>query len=102
MEKRFTESVSELLAERELSQRQLAQITKRRDGWGASGTISRMLAGDFPPSLEAMESIARALDVDPSVWPEFRMAQWRHDLNPERVGFPDAYATLREIELARG
>ena len=101
-EKRFAESVEELLKEREWSQRELAKVTQRHHDWGHSVTVSRMLRGDLAPSLEGMAKIAAALQVDPAIWPEFRMAQWRHDLNPERVGYPDAYATLREIELARG
>lgn len=101
-EKSFTESVPELLEERGISQRELARLTQRRYGWGQSATISRLMTNDLSPTLEAMARIATTLQVDPTIWPEYRMAQWRHDLNPERVGLADAYATLREIELAVG
>lgn len=101
-EKCFAESVRTILRERGMSQRELARVTQRHHGWGNSTTVSRMLANDLPPTLEGMEKIARALHVSPAIWPEYRMARWRHDLNPVRVGLDDAYATLREVERVQG
>ena len=97
-EARFADSLLALLEEKGWSQRQLVRETRRRSDWGSSTLMTFLTRGDMPPSLEAMETIASALQVDPAMWPEYRMAKWRHSLNPERVGYDAALKVLRKIE----
>ena len=94
----FAQWLDEALDERDISQRELARITRRQSDWGSSTTLSHIITGILPPSLEALEVIARALEVKPEIIPEYRMAVLRRDLNPERVGFQRALRTLQRLE----
>lgn len=94
----MAESLADLLDEREISMRELARICDRDYGWGSPTWLSKIMAGDYDPSLEGMEILAKALHVKPQIWPEYRMAAWRHKLNPRRVGYESAYGTLRGLE----
>lgn len=93
-EKPFAETVRELLAEHEMSQRELIRKTRKR-GWGSPGTISFLLRDEQAPTVRAMEAIARALEVRPEFFAEYRLAMARQGLDPTTVGFKKA---LRNLE----
>lgn len=97
-EERFTEWLEGELEQRDMSLRELARQTQRRDDWGSHVSLSHMLDGTLPPSKEAMEKICAALQADPMKLPEYRMARLRHDLNPHRAGWTQALRTLRRLE----
>lgn len=91
--KPFSESVRELLDEAEISQRELIRRT-RRHGWGSTGTISFLMTDEMPPTQQAMEAIARALEVKPEHFAEWRLAEARRRLDPAVVGFKTALGNL--------
>lgn len=60
-----------------LSLRALAERT-RRDGGGMSAAhVSRLMRGLDPPSVAAMEAIAKALETAPEYFAEYRLAAGR-------------------------
>lgn len=74
--------------------RELARGTQKVAGWGAPNTVSLLMRGEYPPSIEGMEAIARVLGVNPDYFAEYRMAIKRRELDPKRVGFRRALAAL--------
>lgn len=99
-ERPFSEALAELLEEREMSQRGLSRQITRKGGGETFGAyaINHLVHGNLPPTLRSMSLIAKALNVDPEQWPEYRMAVLRHELNPAKVGFRKALKRLRELE----
>lgn len=94
--KPFPAAVKELLDELEISQRELARRTNTH-GWGHTSTVNFLVRGETKPSIKAMEQIARALEVPPDYFAEYRMAKMRESLNPNRVGFKKALANYEEL-----
>lgn len=88
-DKPFPEAVTELLAERDMSQRELIRQT-RRNGWGSPGTISFLMRDEQPPTVRAIEAIAKALKIRPEHFPEYRLAKARAALDPSVVGLEAA------------
>lgn len=93
--KRFGDELAEILREREMSQRQLARLTAQ-NGWGSPATIARLVDGTLPPTMRAMEEIARALHVRPQRFAEYRLAKARRGLDPGAVGIRRALRNLGE------
>jgi len=93
--KPFPQAVQELLDEHEISQRELVRRTRTR-GWGSPGTISFLMRDEMPPSIRAMEAIARALQVPPEHFAEYRLAIARRQLDPNVVGVKRALRNLGE------
>lgn len=95
----FPKALHELLAEQEISQRELIRRTQRH-GWGSTGTITNILASDRSPSARAMEEIARALKIRPEHFPEYRLAKARTCLDPDVVGLEAALNGLPAAKQA--
>lgn len=91
------------MADRGLTYRQLAAITKQqgaREGKGFTHAhLNGIARGDEPPSIPAMEAIAAALDLEPNMIIEYRLARFRQ-LFDERVvdgGVDRAWENYREF-----
>jgi transcriptional regulator with XRE-family HTH domain len=97
--KPFREALLELLEKEGISQRELIRRT-RRHGWGATGTITNIMSADSSPSVRAMEAIARALQIKPEHFAEYRLAKARNALDPDIVGVDAALNGLGAAKLA--
>jgi transcriptional regulator with XRE-family HTH domain len=96
----ITVTLRRLTAAAGLTYRALAQRTREFDQRGRGVThsyIAGLASGKEQPSPRSVELIARALDVTPDVFGEYRLAILRHELDPKRSGF--GAARKRYIEL---
>lgn len=96
-DKPFTESIRELMDERDWSIRELGRQVRSETGWGALSTIHFMVRGDMPPSMAGLENIAKALRIRPEFFAEYRLAKLREALDPEAVGFAAAVRTMNRL-----
>jgi transcriptional regulator with XRE-family HTH domain len=91
----FGNSVRNLMQERGLSYRALADATREVDGKGLTHAHINMLAnGHDKPSMRAMELIARACGIDPGYFAEYRLAAAMRELDPTEVGLEQALENL--------
>jgi transcriptional regulator with XRE-family HTH domain len=80
---------------REMTYRGLAEATRELDGKGLTHAHINMLAnGHDKPSMRAMEMIARACEVDPDYFAEYRLAAAMRELDPTEVGLEQALENL--------
>ena len=84
----FGRTLTALMQEQDVGVRELARATQKAAGWGAPNTISLLMRGEYPPTIESMEIIARVLGVSPDYFAEYRMAVKRRALDPKRPPFP--------------
>ena len=93
----FGEALRELMNERDLTYRSLAEITRELDGRGMSHAHINMLANEHDkPSIRAMELIAEACEVSPGYFAQFRLAAAMRELDPEVVGLERALENLNQ------
>ena len=93
--KPFGDALRVLMSERGLTFRGLAEATRELDGRGLTHAHINMLAnGHDKPSLRAMELIARAFEVEPEYFAEYRLAQAMRALDPAEVGLERALENL--------
>jgi transcriptional regulator with XRE-family HTH domain len=93
--KPFGEALRELMAERGLTYRELAQRTRALDGKGMTHAHINMLAnGHDRPSRRAMELIAEVCGVEPDHFAEYRLVSAMRELDPDEVGFEQALENL--------
>ena len=93
--KPFGDTVRELMGGRGLTYRALAEATREQDGRGLTHAhINMLVNGRDKPSLRAIELIARACDVEPEYFAEYRLAVAMRELDPEVVGLDHALANL--------
>jgi transcriptional regulator with XRE-family HTH domain len=91
----FGDALRALMAEQGFSYRSLAEATRKLDGRGMTHAHINMLAnGHDKPSMRAMELIARACDVDPAYFAEYRLAAAMRALDPAEVGLEQALENL--------
>jgi transcriptional regulator with XRE-family HTH domain len=94
-EKPFGESLRALMEERGLTYRGLADAIGEVDDRGMTHAHINMLAnGHDRPSIRAMELIAKACEIDPTYFAEYRLAIAMRELDPEEVGLERALANL--------
>lgn len=102
----FAEALSGLKAQRGLSFRALHEATQAADpaGRGLSGAhISRLGSGNDPPSSATIALIAKALDLSPRYFAEYRLAEARALLDERGPGgLKPALAQLRRLEASLG
>lgn len=68
----------------------------RELGWGSSSGINNCARGTFVPGLEGIEVIARALQVPPETFAEYRLLRARRELDFRAVGLERALKNLGE------
>jgi transcriptional regulator with XRE-family HTH domain len=91
----FGDALRELMNDRGLTYRELAQRTRRLDGKGMTHAHINMLAnGHDRPSTRAMELIAEACGVEPGYFAEYRLNLAMRELDPDEVGFEQALENL--------
>lgn len=96
--KPFPETMSMLLEMEGISTREMHRRGVRK-GWGVSqATANRLTTGDSEVSPEHMEAIARALNVAPETFLEYRLWRVRREYDPKEVGFSRASANLKRLE----
>ena len=94
-DKPFGDALRDLMEAHGLSYRSLAQATRQLDGRGMTHAHINMLAnGHDKPSMRAMELIARACDVQPAYFAEYRLAVAMRELDPAEVGLEQALENL--------
>ncbi|HSZ14882.1 MAG TPA: helix-turn-helix transcriptional regulator [Solirubrobacteraceae bacterium] len=94
-DKPFGDALRVLMAERGLSYRALAELTRDLDGKGMTHAHINMLAnGHDRPSMRAMELIAQACDTEPDYFAEYRLATAMRALDPAEVGLEQALENL--------
>jgi transcriptional regulator with XRE-family HTH domain len=77
---------------------------RRADPAGAGlthGHLATLIAGRARPSRRALESIARALELEPDYFAEYRLAELRDQLDERRAGFDAAYRRLPHAHASR-
>jgi transcriptional regulator with XRE-family HTH domain len=93
--KSFGDTLRELMDERGLTYRSLAEATRELDGRGMTHAHINMLAnGHDKPSMRAMELIAAACQVAPNYFAEYRLAAAMRELDPAEVGLAQALENL--------
>lgn len=103
----FKLRLKELRTARGLSQEELAFRSREHGVPLSTQTIRVYERGRSRPgrigktrATDVYEALAGALDVDPEVWPEYRLAVMRDALDEAVVGLEIALATLALIEGA--
>lgn len=98
----FGEALRELMQERGFSYRGLAEAIGKMDQQGITHAHINMLAnGHDKPSQRAMELIARACEVEPDYFAEYRLALAMRELDPNVVGLERALENLNARLAAR-
>jgi transcriptional regulator with XRE-family HTH domain len=100
----FAEALSKLKAERGLSYRQLAAMSREADpaGRGISyAYVARLARDDYPPNLNTIAAVARALDLPPGYFVEYRLAEARRLFDERQRGFGAALAELESFTSSR-
>lgn len=94
--KPFAETLSALLEEDDVSIRELARRGQKHSGtsWPSAVSISLLCRGEMEPTIEMMDVIARALQIKPETFAEYRLERARERLNWRTVGLA---AALREL-----
>ncbi len=94
-DKPFGDALRKLMQEHDLTYRGLADSTREVDDRGLTHAHINMLAnGHDKPSMRAMELIARACEVDPDYFAEYRLAAAMRELDPTEVGLEQALENL--------
>ena len=86
----FAAVLADLLAERELSARQLALSV----GLGSATSIYNVLHRGSIPTMETTEAIARVLEVSPETFNEYRLMVAQDALDWRRHGLAKALRAL--------
>ena len=100
----LAETLPALMRERSLSYRALAAQTQSLDhaGTGLSYShIANLAAGRELPSRRALELLARAFGFPVSYFAEYRLAEFRRQLDEREVGFATAYRTYQNLSRRR-
>lgn len=94
-EQPFGAALRALMSSRSVTFRQLADLTQELDGKGMTRAHINMLAtGRDLPSIRAMELIAKACDVGPDYFAEYRLKVAMRELDPAEVGLEQALKNL--------
>jgi len=98
----FGGALRTLMEARRLSYRGLAEAIREIDRQGITHAHLNMLAnGHDKPSMRVMELIARACDVSPNYFAEYRLAVAMRELDPTVVGLEQALENLNDRLASR-
>jgi hypothetical protein len=61
-------------------------------------TLRKAVTGERAPARKIMEAVAAQLDVEPSIFPEWRLCMAARDFDPREVGEEQALANLEAWE----
>jgi hypothetical protein len=61
-------------------------------------TLRKAITGEREPAIKLIEAVAKALNVAPTLFAEYRLARARESLNPARVPLREALEFLARIE----
>jgi transcriptional regulator with XRE-family HTH domain len=101
--KPFGVALRALMDRRGLSFRGLAEATRGLDGRGITHAhINTLANGHDRPSMRAMELIARACEVQPDYFAEYRLRAAMRELDPAEVGLERALEELNARLGGRG
>lgn len=67
-------------------------------GWVSVSYVGRLERGEKYPSMATISALATALDVEPTFFPQYRLAAARRLLDEREVGLDQALENLSEIE----
>lgn len=87
-------TLQRLKAEKGVSNRGLARLVEARGGRVHFNTIGNIARGDDKASAELLATLAEALDTDPKVFAEVRLARARRLLDEGEIGLESALANL--------
>lgn len=96
----ITASLKSLMREHGLTYRALATLIQTRDHDGRGVThvyLCGLASGREHPSRRSLELIAVSLGLEPTYFPEYRLAELRRQLNEREVGFRAAWARYDEL-----
>lgn len=97
----FAERVRRLAEAKDLSPTQVGYLAFKQDARGTSpATLQKVIRGERPLNVALLEAVARALDVPPEEFPEYRLAVARRALDEREVGLGEALDMLAAIEQA--
>ncbi len=96
----FAQEFNRLRRAREWTFRALAEQTRKPHadptGRGLTNSYLVVLAnGTSPPRRPSLEIVARALEMEPAYFPEWRLWAWMDLFDFELQGLPEALANLR-------
>src|SRR5215210_4991441 len=96
----FQEAVRSVLAERGLTFRALAARTSEVDpaGKGLSHSYLTTLGTHDRPTLRAMETVARALDLPPTFFAEYRLGVVRALFDEQQQGLAQSLQNLQALQ----
>jgi transcriptional regulator with XRE-family HTH domain len=96
----ITIALKPLMLEAGVTFRSLSERTRAQDtaGRGVTHTyLCGLTSGREYPSTRSMELIAAALDIPPTYFAEYRLAQLQLELDGRRVGFRAAWQRYAEL-----
>jgi transcriptional regulator with XRE-family HTH domain len=100
----LTHTLPALMREHAITYRALAAKTQLLDraGSGLSHShLANLAAGRELPSRRALELLATAFGLPASYFAEYRLAEFRRQLDEREVGFATAYRTYRTLTRKR-
>jgi transcriptional regulator with XRE-family HTH domain len=100
----LTETLPTLMRERGISYRALAAQTRLLDRAGNGLSHSHLVnltAGRELPSRRALQLLASAFQIPTTYFAEYRLAEFRRQLDERQVGFATAYRTYQTLSRRR-
>ena len=98
------ETLRALMREHAITYRALAARTQSSTATGTGlsySHIANLASGRDTPSRHALELLARAFELPVSYFAEYRLAEFRRQLDEREVGFATAYRTYQTINRRR-
>lgn len=100
----LTQTLPALMREHAITYRALAAKTQSLDRAGSGlsySHIANLAAGRELPSRRALELLATAFGLPARYFAEYRLAEFRRQLDEREVGFATAYRTYRTLVRKR-
>lgn len=98
----FPETIRDLRRIAGVSERELTRRASRHGFARDNSTLHRICTGESAALPEHMEAIARALQIEPETFAEYRLWKARCDYDPAAVGWDRAIRNLALTERVEG